>query len=107
MLDSVFGFCLLTSGTTVITVVTVSLRDLLSLKCVFGVFLILPNRLSEYVATASSNLFPITRHDLYFMSNTSSNIKLNTTCHMFSLWFLLSLFFDPEDGGDMLLRNVG
>jgi hypothetical protein len=25
----------------------------------------------------------------------------------FHAGFLLSLFFDPEDGGDMFLRNVG
>jgi hypothetical protein len=29
-------------------------------------------------------------------------------CHLFSRWFLAELiFFDPEDGGDMFLRNVG
>jgi hypothetical protein len=30
---------------------------------------------------------------------------LLATC--FHSGFLLSLFFDPEDGGDMFLRNVG
>jgi hypothetical protein len=30
---------------------------------------------------------------------------LLTTC--FYAGFLLGLFFDPEDGGDMFLRNVG
>jgi hypothetical protein len=28
-------------------------------------------------------------------------------CHLLTCWFLLELFFDPEDGGDMFLRNVG
>jgi hypothetical protein len=27
-------------------------------------------------------------------------------CHLFDAGFLLGLFFDPEDGGDMFLRNV-
>jgi hypothetical protein len=30
---------------------------------------------------------------------------LLSTC--FTLGFLLDLFFDPEDGGDMFLRNIG
>jgi hypothetical protein len=32
------------------------------------------------------------------------DIKLATCFHA---GFLLGLFFDPEDGGDMFLRNVG
>jgi hypothetical protein len=32
-------------------------------------------------------------------------LHLLATC--FHAGFLLILFFDPEDGGDMLLRNVG
>jgi hypothetical protein len=38
-----------------------------------------------------SNFFPITSHDLHFMSNTSGNIKYNIACHLFSLWFLARL----------------
>jgi hypothetical protein len=26
---------------------------------------------------------------------------------MLTCWFLLNYFFDPEDGGDTFLRNVG
>jgi hypothetical protein len=26
---------------------------------------------------------------------------------MLSCWFFLGLFFDPENGGNILLRNVG
>jgi hypothetical protein len=26
---------------------------------------------------------------------------------LLTCWFLLNYFFDPEDGGDMILRNVG
>jgi hypothetical protein len=33
-----------------------------------------------------------------------SPLKVNRRC--FHAVFLLSLFFDPEDGGDMFLRNV-
>jgi hypothetical protein len=28
------------------------------------------------------------------------------SCHLLARWFA-ELFFDPEDGGDTLLRNVG
>jgi hypothetical protein len=28
-------------------------------------------------------------------------------CYLFHAGFLLGLFFDSEDGGDMFLRNVG
>jgi hypothetical protein len=35
----------------------------------------------------------------------SKNRALLATC--FHAGFLLGLFFDPEDGGDMFLRNVG
>jgi hypothetical protein len=34
-----------------------------------------------------------------------NQVALLTAC--FDTGFLLGLFFDPEDGGDMLLRNVG
>jgi hypothetical protein len=36
---------------------------------------------------------------------SSSHLVLLATC--FQAGFLLGLFFDPEDGGDMFLRNVG
>jgi hypothetical protein len=44
------------------------------------------------------------------------NLRFGGTYHLnfqgqkkpcFHAGFLLGLFFDPEDGGDMLLRNVG
>jgi hypothetical protein len=34
-----------------------------------------------------------------------ASIALHATC--FRAGFLLGLFFDPEDEGDMFLRNVG
>jgi hypothetical protein len=30
-----------------------------------------------------------------------------SACHLLSCWLLLALILDPEDGGDMFLRNVG
>jgi hypothetical protein len=36
---------------------------------------------------------------------TSVKAALLATC--FYAGFLLNLFFDPEDGGDMVLRNIG
>jgi hypothetical protein len=35
----------------------------------------------------------------------AGGFALSTTC--FHAGFLLGLFFDPEDGGDMFLRNFG
>jgi hypothetical protein len=29
------------------------------------------------------------------------------SCHLLSAGFLLGLFFDLEDGGNMFLRNIG
>jgi hypothetical protein len=31
----------------------------------------------------------------------------NSACHLLTCWFLLNYLFDPEDGGDMFIRNVG
>jgi hypothetical protein len=33
-------------------------------------------------------------------------IQQEPACHLLTCWFLLD-YFDPEDGGDMFLRNVG
>jgi hypothetical protein len=40
-----------------------------------------------------------------FITPCSPVKPLLAACYM--LLFLLSLLFDPEDGGDMFLRNVG
>jgi hypothetical protein len=32
---------------------------------------------------------------------------LSSACYLLRAGFLRGLFFDPEDGGDMFLRNVG
>jgi hypothetical protein len=34
-------------------------------------------------------------------------LAVYSACHLLTCWFLLKIFFDPEDGGDMFLRNVG
>jgi hypothetical protein len=36
-----------------------------------------------------------------------SIIFWDAACHLLTCWFLLNYFFDPEDGGDIFLRNVG
>jgi hypothetical protein len=43
------------------------------------------------------------------LMNTSifSDITPCSTCYLLHLNFLIGLFFDPENGGNMLLRNVG
>jgi hypothetical protein len=35
------------------------------------------------------------------------DITQSSACHLLSRWFLLGLFSDPEDVGDVFLRNVG
>jgi hypothetical protein len=35
-----------------------------------------------------------------------NNAMPRSACHPFRAGFLLDLFLDPEDGGDILLRNV-
>jgi hypothetical protein len=31
----------------------------------------------------------------------------SSACNLLHTGFLFSVFFDPEDGGDMFLRNIG
>jgi hypothetical protein len=47
--------------------------------------------------------------DITPCSNVSppSSESKSYACHLLSRGFLLGLLFDPEDGGDMFLRNVG
>jgi hypothetical protein len=58
--------------------------------------------LSEQVGAAAMLLTCI-RENL--VSNLGMDIEYAATC--FHAGFLLGLFFDPEDGGYMFLRNVG
>jgi hypothetical protein len=34
------------------------------------------------------------------------SMQQSTACHLLHAGFLLALFFDPEDGGDMFLQNI-
>jgi hypothetical protein len=43
----------------------------------------------------------------YSGSNNKPIKNQKSACHLLSRWFLLGSYFDPEDGGDMSLRNVG
>jgi hypothetical protein len=36
-----------------------------------------------------------------------SSEQTSSTCYLLHAGFLLGLFFDPKDGGNMFLRNVG
>jgi hypothetical protein len=41
------------------------------------------------------------------ISALSSGFKNNPFATCFHAGFLLGVFFDPEDGSDMFLRNIG
>jgi hypothetical protein len=41
------------------------------------------------------------------LRNIMERIRKYSACYLLPAGFLLGLFFDPEDGGDMFLRNVG
>jgi hypothetical protein len=43
----------------------------------------------------------------YFVDEILTVVVMKSRATCFHAGFLLSLFFDPEDGGDMFLRNVG
>jgi hypothetical protein len=48
----------------------------------------------------------ISLHDIKFGTLLSS-AKWGSTCHPLHAGFLLVSFFDPEDGYNMFLRNIG
>jgi hypothetical protein len=39
--------------------------------------------------------------------NLCSSLKSERQAELFGTCFMLSKFLDPEDGGDMFLRNIG
>jgi hypothetical protein len=45
--------------------------------------------------------------DILVLTFHCTKIKYCSACCLLHAGFLLDLLFDPEDGGDMLLRNVG
>jgi hypothetical protein len=55
----------------------------------------------------SLKVFPEFRESLRANAGKIIQIKLALLATYFHAGFLLGLFFDPEDGGDMFLRNVG
>jgi hypothetical protein len=44
---------------------------------------------------------------LSFNRRFGETYRLHLQGRIIACWFLLNFFFDPEDGGDMFLRNVG
>jgi hypothetical protein len=55
------------------------------------------NKRQLYAVVLKSRMFP----------SSGSKNKPNTACDLLHADFLLGLFFDPEDGGHILLGNVG
>jgi hypothetical protein len=54
----------------------------------------------------------VTKCSIFWEATTCSPLKVNwqqsvSTCYLLHAGFLLDLFSDPEDEGDMILRNVG
>jgi hypothetical protein len=49
------------------------------------------------------------QYEFYVNSTFSISITVSnySACYLLQAGFLLALFFDPEDGDEMFLRNVG
>jgi hypothetical protein len=46
--------------------------------------------------------------EVTYSSETSVDFqRTGFVCYLLSPWFLVGVVIDPEDGGDMLIRNVG
>jgi hypothetical protein len=53
-------------------------------------------------------LFIMEFKNFYYLFSIRSTILWNSSpSHLLSCWYFLGLFFNPEDGGEVLLRNVG
>jgi hypothetical protein len=44
---------------------------------------------------------------MHHLSSGSKNKPSKKACYMLHAGFLLGLFFHPEDGGNLLLQNIG
>jgi hypothetical protein len=44
---------------------------------------------------------------LIFRHNTNPRKLASSVCYLLHAGFMLGVLFDPEDGGDIFLRNVG
>jgi hypothetical protein len=65
--------------------------------------------LLEYNAVLSTESQPTFWRNMLPPSSESKNkpSKQSSACYLLHAGFLLDLLFDPEDGGDMFLQNVG
>jgi hypothetical protein len=55
----------------------------------------------------SEVLTPVVMKSSVFWDITPCSSLTSYACYMLFAGFLLGLFFDPDVGGDMFLRNVG
>jgi hypothetical protein len=44
---------------------------------------------------------------IFRVEEMSKERNMGSACHLLHAGFLLGLFFNPEDGGDLFLRSLG
>jgi hypothetical protein len=62
--------------------------------------------------TTENNFRPINRSKIWFVASNidlqhKCNFYFRSACYLPDAGFLLGVIFDPEDGGDIFLRNIG
>jgi hypothetical protein len=62
---------------------------------------------SIFITTTSSEKFCLLEYDAMYSVESQHTFETNSYCYLLHAGFLLGLFLDPEDRGDMFLHNVG